>query len=64
VLEYVPGETLKGPLAVEEVEAIVRQLIDALEEAHENGVVHRDLKPANIKATPDGKVKVLDGCAT
>ncbi len=59
-LEYVPGETLKGPVALEDLDAIVRQLIDALEEAHENGVVHRDLKPANIKITPDGKVKVLD----
>ena len=39
---------------------IARQIADALETAHDRGVVHRDLKPANIKVTPEGKVKVLD----
>ncbi len=60
VLEYVPGETLRGPLPLEEIEAVARQLIDALEEAHEKTIVHRDLKPGNIKVTPEGRVKVLD----
>jgi len=65
VLEYVPGQTLaeliaNGPLEVENVRQICRDVAGALEEAHEKSFVHRDLKPANIKITPDGKVKVLD----
>jgi len=39
---------------------IARQLADAIEAAHEQGVIHRDLKPANIKVRSDGTVKVLD----
>jgi serine/threonine protein kinase len=39
---------------------MARQLAEALEYAHEHGVVHRDLKPANMKLTPHGAVKVLD----
>jgi len=60
VLEYVPGENLRGPLALDETLDVARQLADALEAAHEKGVVHRDFKPANIKVTPEGRVKVLD----
>jgi serine/threonine-protein kinase len=65
VLELVAGQTLaerlaKGPLSIADVLAIGRQIADALEAAHEKGVVHRDLKPANIKITPNGTVKVLD----
>jgi eukaryotic-like serine/threonine-protein kinase len=65
VLELVEGETLadviaRGPIAYAEALPIARQIADALDAAHERGVIHRDLKPANIKVTPDGKVKVLD----
>jgi serine/threonine-protein kinase len=60
VMELVEGETLKGPLPLATALDYARQVGDALEAAHEKGVVHRDLKPGNIMVTPAGVVKVLD----
>jgi serine/threonine protein kinase len=60
VMEYIEGESPKGPLPVETVLDYARQMIDALDAAHEKGITHRDLKPGNLKITPDGKLKILD----
>ena len=59
-MELVPGESLaarlrKGPLSLAETLSIARQLIDALEAAHENGIVHRDLNLRTYSSRPRGK---------
>ena len=65
VLELVEGPTLadrikQGPIPIDEALPIAKQIAEALEAAHERGVIHRDLKPANVKVREDGTVKVLD----
>ena len=65
VLELVEGPTLadriaRGAMPIEDALPIAHQIAEALEAAHEAGVIHRDLKPANIKVREDGTVKVLD----
>ena len=70
VMEYVEGPTLEQRLADErlspaEALEILRGAADALDHAHEHGVLHRDVKPANILLRRDGVVKVADlGIAT
>ncbi len=64
-MEYVEGQTLgqhlkNGPVAVEDALDIAKQMAEALEAAHGQGVIHRDLKPANVMIREDGTVKVLD----
>src|SRR3989441_9252078 len=65
VMELVAGETLaeriaRGAIPLDESLAVAKEIAEALEVAHDKGVVHRDLKPANVKITPEGRVKVLD----
>jgi predicted Ser/Thr protein kinase len=65
VMECVQGESLaarikSGPLSIKEATSIALQVAEALQEAHEQGVIHRDLKPANVMITTKGNAKVLD----
>jgi tRNA A-37 threonylcarbamoyl transferase component Bud32 len=66
VMEYVEGVTLarlvreEGPLPVPRACDYVRQAADALQHAHEHGLVHRDVKPSNLLLTPAGQIKLLD----
>ncbi len=60
VMELVPGQTLTGPIPLDEALRVAAQVADALGAAHEKGITHRDLKPLNVMITPEGVVKVLD----
>jgi serine/threonine protein kinase len=65
VMEYIDGANLRqlmgaGRLAPEEALRIVPQICDALQYAHEEGVIHRDIKPENILLDKKGRVKIAD----
>lgn len=65
LMEYVDGSTLRhvvqtGGLAPEHALAIVPHLCDALQYAHDQGVIHRDIKPENILISVDGSIKIAD----
>jgi TolB-like protein len=64
-MEYVAGRTLadlaaQGPLPLDTILDVGRQVADALAAAHAYGLVHRDIKPSNVMVTETGLVKVLD----
>src|SRR6266699_2651956 len=66
IMEYVDGlnlwqmEQARKPLAPEQALAIVPKICDALQYAHEEGIVHRDIKPGNILIDKKGRVKIAD----
>jgi serine/threonine-protein kinase len=65
VMELLPGPSLAdriadGPVPVDEVVEVGRQVASALDAAHARGLVHRDIKPANIAYAGDGRIRVLD----
>jgi predicted Ser/Thr protein kinase len=65
LMEFVEGVNLRqlldsGRLAPKEALAIVPQICEALQYAHDKGIVHRDIKPANILLDKSGRVKIAD----
>ena len=66
VMELIDGETLadrlarEGALAPEEAGRVAAEVADALQCAHDAGIVHRDVKPGNVMLTRQGDVKVMD----
>ena len=65
-MEYVEGGNLRhllneeGPLAPTEAKRILEEILNALEYAHDRGVVHQDIKPENVLVLPDGSIKLTD----
>src|SRR5262249_19620240 len=66
VMEYAAGEDLEeygrkyAPVGLPELAGLMAQLCDALQYAHNAGVVHRDIKPSNLLLTADGRLKIMD----
>ena len=64
-MEYVPGKTLRdkiseGPLPLKQALPIAEEIAEALQVAHDKGMIHRDIKPANIMLMEKGHAKVMD----
>jgi TonB family protein len=66
VMEYLEGVTLlsllaqRGGLNLTDVLDIVAPIADALDHAHQQGIIHRDIKPSNIMILSDGQPKIMD----
>jgi Tol biopolymer transport system component/predicted Ser/Thr protein kinase len=65
VMEYLEGCTLTtlvegSPMSVERIVDVAMEVADALDAAHQRGIIHRDIKPANVFVTARGQAKLLD----
>jgi serine/threonine protein kinase len=64
-IEFMEGQTFKEmidgrPLPIQQLLELGAEIADALEAAHEKGIVYRDIKPANIFVSKRGRAKILD----
>jgi serine/threonine protein kinase len=65
-MEMLQGRSLQQmlrdptPLPIDTAAELAAQVADALDHAHENGIVHRDVKPANVMVAPSGRSKLTD----
>ena len=65
VMELIDGQSLsdllrEDPLPVDRTIEIIKQVAEAIAEAHRHGIVHRDIKPSNVVLNPRNEVKVVD----
>jgi WD40 repeat protein len=66
VMPLLQGESLeehgtrRGPLPIDELLRLAREIAEGLRAAHERGLIHRDIKPANVFVTEQGRAKILD----
>ena len=62
VMQLVSGKSLHeaGPYSLPQIITLASQLCDALDHAHQRGIVHHDLKPENVIVTPEGAAKLMD----